>query len=67
MQHHDAPDELTDEQVAELLASGVLRPTSQHDERRPGSASHALGLLLSGSATALLVHAMTSLPRGVRP
>lgn len=60
-------DELTDEEVAELLELGVLSPADPEDERVPGTSTHALSVLLGASATALVVHAMTSLPKGVKP
>lgn len=56
-------DELPDEEVADLLARGILRTTSTDDDRRPGTGAHALGVLLGASAVGLLVYAMTNLPK----
>lgn len=61
-------DELTDEQVAELLELGILAPVPDlEDDRRPGTKSHAMSVLFGAAATAAVVHGMASLPKGVKP
>lgn len=61
-------DDLSDAEVRELLERGVLDPRQSNEQGDgPGTGSHALRLLLGAAGTAAVVHALTSLPRGVKP